>query len=271
MSNQIAFIGGGNMAYALAIGLLGADRPPSVIVADPIASQLDRFANSEIKTTADNKRAIIGADVVVLAVKPQIIRSVALEIAPLITHQLVLSIAAGIPLSALNAWFGEAVSIVRCMPNTPALIGAGISGLVRNTRTTDPQAELAHRILGCVGDVLWFGEDADLDAVTAISGSGPAYFFYLIESMIKAAIELGLAPEIARKLTLKTALGGAKMAINSDDDLEMLRQNVTSPGGTTERAIAIFNREDMQGTIVRAIFEARERSIELSQEADNDA
>ena len=271
MTKQIAFIGGGNMAYALAIGLLGADRPPSVIVADPIASQLDRFANSEIKTTADNKRAVIGADVVVLAVKPQIIRSVALEIAPLITHQLVMSIAAGVPLSALNAWFGETVSIVRCMPNTPALIGAGISGLVRNTRTTDSQAKLAHRILGCVGAVLWFEEDADLDAVTAISGSGPAYFFYLIESMIKAAIELGLIPEIARKLTLKTALGGAKMAINSDEDLEILRQNVTSPGGTTERAIAVFTREDMQGTIVRAISEARERSIELSQEADNDA
>jgi pyrroline-5-carboxylate reductase len=157
------------------------------------------------------------------------------------------------------------------MPNTPALIGAGISGLVRNTQTTDSQAELANRILSCVGDVLWFDEDADLDAVTAISGSGPAYFFYLIESMIKAAIELGLTPEIARELTLKTALGGAKMVINSDDDLEILRQNVTSPGGTTERAIAVFNREDMQETIVRAIFEARERSIELSQEADNDA
>jgi len=270
MSDQIAFIGGGNMAYALAIGLLKADSPPNVVVADPIASQRDRFANSEINTTSNNKHAVSGADVIVLAVKPKIIRLVALEIAPLITDQLVLSIAAGVPLHALSAWFGETVSIVRCMPNTPALIGAGISGLVRNTRTSDIQAELAHRILGCAGEVLWFEEDADLDVVTAISGSGPAYVFYLIEAMIKAAIELGVTPETARKLTLNTVLGGAKMALHSDDDPETLRQNVTSPGGTTERALAVFDRENMHETIVRAIAEAHKRSIELSQEADND-
>ncbi|HCP50013.1 MAG: pyrroline-5-carboxylate reductase [Gammaproteobacteria bacterium] len=270
MSDQIAFIGGGNMAYALAIGLLRTESPPNVIVADPIASQRDRFTNSEINTTSNNKRAVSGADVIVLAVKPKIVRSVALEIAPLITDQLVLSIAAGIPLHALNAWFGETASIVRCMPNTPALIGAGISGLVRNMRTSDIQAELAHRILGCAGEVLWFEEEADLDAVTAISGSGPAYIFYLIEAMIRAAIELGLTPETARKLTLNTVLGGAKMAINSDDDPETLRRNVTSPGGTTERAVAVFDHESMNETIVRAITEAHKRSIELSHEADND-
>ncbi|MFP6797118.1 MAG: pyrroline-5-carboxylate reductase [Pseudomonadales bacterium] len=271
MSNRIAFIGGGNMAYALANGLLRTDKAPNIIVADPIASQLDRFTNTEIQTTTDNKYAVSGADVIVLAVKPQIIRSVALEIAPLVTDELVLSIAAGVPLSALNAWLGKTVSIVRCMPNTPALIGAGITGLVRNTSTTRIQAELAYHILECAGDVLWFEEDADLDAVTAISGSGPAYIFYLIEAMIKGAIELGMTPEIARKLTINTALGAATMAINSDDDPEILRRSVTSPGGTTERAVAIFDREDMQGTIIRAIIEARERSIELSQEVHGDA
>ena len=269
MTDEVAFIGGGNMAYALATGLLGTESPPSIVVADPISSQLERFVNSDVNTTADNRVAISGADVIILAVKPQIIRSVALEIAPLVKTQLVLSIAAGVPLRALDTWFGETVSIVRCMPNTPALIGAGITGLVRNPRTTDAEAELAHRILGCAGEVIWFERDADLDAVTAISGSGPAYIFYLMEAMIKAASELGLTHEIARKLTLHTALGAAQMAINSNDDPGILRRNVTSPGGTTEGAVNVFDREDMQEILIRAILKAHERSIELSLEADN--
>ena len=270
MTEEVAFIGGGNMAYALATGLLGTESPPSIIVADPISTQLERFAGSDVRTTADNRKAVAGADVIILAVKPQIIRSVVLEIAPLVKTQLVLSIAAGVPLRALDNWLGETVSIVRCMPNTPALVGAGISGLVRNTRTNDAEAELARRILGCAGEVIWFEKDADLDAVTAISGSGPAYIFYLMEAMIKAASELGLTDEIARRLTLNTTLGAAQMAIISNDDPGILRRNVTSRGGTTQRAVTVLDGEDMQGILVRAIHKAHERSVELSLEADRD-
>ena len=270
MTEEVAFIGGGNMAYALATGLLGTESPPSIIVADPISTQLERFAGSDVRTTADNREAVAGADVIILAVKPQIIRSVVLEIAPLVKTQLVLSIAAGVPLRALDNWLGETVSIVRCMPNTPALVGAGISGLVRNTRTSDAEAELARRILGCAGEVIWFEKDADLDAVTAISGSGPAYIFYLMEAMIKAASELGLTDEIARRLTLNTTLGAAQMAIISNDDPGILRRNVTSRGGTTQRAVTVLDGEDMQGILVRAIHKAHERSVELSLEADLD-
>lgn len=259
---KIAFVGGGNMAHALATRL-AASWAGAVVVAEPIAEQRARFA-PPIATTADNRHAVADAAVVVLAVKPQVVEIVAREIAPALDDALVVSIAAGVPLAAVERWLGGARSVVRCMPNTPALLGAGISGLVANAVATAKERRLAEAVLRAAGDVLWFRSDADLDAVTALSGSGPAYFFYMIEALQAAGRDLGLGADASRQLAVATAAGAAAMA--AKDDAAELRQRVTSPGGTTERALSILAERSFPAALAAAVRGAFERSRELAKE-----
>ena len=263
MSDRIAFIGGGNMAFALASGLAKA-WPGPITVAEPVAAQRVRFP-APIRAVADNLAAAEDADIVVLAVKPQVIGPVAREVAPALAEgDLVISIAAGVPMPALEAWLGAGTALVRCMPNTPALIGAGITGLVANSAATEAHRQAAAEIMQAVGEALWLEREADLDAVTALSGSGPAYFFLVIEALIDAGRKLGLEGEVARRLTIATAAGAAAMA--SGDDPADLRERVTSPGGTTERALSILAEHSLSEAFAAAVAGACERSRELAEE-----
>ena len=262
MTPNIAFIGGGNMAHALATRLASSSAG-SIVVAEPVAEQRARFA-PPIATSADNVEAVEAADVVVIAVKPNVVEQVARQIAPAIGTRLVVSIAAGVPIAAIDAWLGGGRAVVRVMPNTPALIGAGISGLAANEAVDAKQRALAESILATAGEVVWFDTDAHLDAVTALSGSGPAYFFYVIEALAQAGEQLGLAPDVAKRLVVATAAGAAAMA--AQDDPGELRQRVASPGGTTQAALSILAEQSLPDTFVKAVRGAFERSQELAQE-----
>ena len=271
---RIAFIGGGNMAFALVGGLRAASDPEGgmpgtrleIVVADPIPGQLARFDG--VSTTQANAVAVDSADAVVLAVKPQVMREVVAAL-PLTVRQLVISIAAGVPIEAIARWTSAKQPIVRCMPNTPALLGAGISGLTAN-RFVDPgMRALAERILSAAGQVVWFDDEDSLHAVTALSGSGPAYAFYLIEGMIEAGVELGIDAAIAERLATATVLGAARMAEADSVGPRVLRDRVTSPGGTTERAISILESARVRAKFKRAIQAACQRSRELAEEFGN--
>jgi len=267
--DRIAFVGAGNMARALAGGLLRAGaRAADLIAADPLAQQREQLASLGIATTDDNANAIDRAAVVVLAVKPQVMRSVVEALAPHVTQdQLVISIAAGVPIRAIEQWLSLARPIVRCMPNTPALYGVGITAMYPNAAVSARQRTLAESVLAGAGEVVWVRDEAQLDAVTAVSGSGPAYYFYLMEAMQRAARTLGLDEELARKLTLATAHGAAVMAKESRDGAAQLRKNVTSPGGTTERAISVLDARAVASAFEEAIVAAEKRSRELASEA----
>jgi len=249
------------MAFALTQGLRGLG--DEIIVADPVMEQLQRF--KEVTTTLDNGSAVRNADAVVLAVKPQVLESAARAL-PLGPSQLVISIAAGVPSRAITGWTSEHQPIVRCMPNTPALLQAGITGLTANDAVSRTQKGLAEKILSSVGDVIWFDDESYLDAVTALSGSGPAYILYILESMIDAGIELGLDQKTAKHLAITTGLGAARMADKADVSLTELRNRVTSPGGTTERAISILESAQVRTGIIKAIKGAWQRSRELAKE-----
>jgi pyrroline-5-carboxylate reductase len=262
----IAFIGAGNMARSLVSGLLAGGLEPSCIRAsDPAAAQREALRGLGIATSADNAATIRAADVVVLAVKPQVLKAVVCAL-PLHREQLILSIAAGVPIASLERWSATEQPIVRCMPNTPALLGAGITGLYANAAVSRAARELAERVLGAAGRILWVAAESDLDAVTAVSGSGPAYFFYLMEAMIEAGETLGLPRESAIALTLETAYGAALMARETDVDPASLRHNVTSPGGTTERALTILDDAGARRIIVDAVRGAAVRARELAKE-----
>ncbi len=263
MSGAVAFIGGGNMSHALATRLATTSSAP-VLVSEPVAEQRARFA-APVVTTADNVAAVRGASAVVLAVKPQVLESVSREIAPALgTDQLVVSIAAGVPMAAIQGWLGADMAVVRCMPNIAALIGAGISGLVANDFVSAAQRAEAANIMSAAGAVEWFDSDADLDVVTALSGSGPAYFFHAIEALAQAGENLGMDAEVARRLVVATAAGAAAMA--ATDDPAALRARVTSPGGTTERALSILAEWSFSKALDAAVHGARERSRELARE-----
>ena len=268
MTLSIAFIGGGNMGFALAAGVLANSDDARVTVADPFPEQLERFASLDIETTADNHRAIEGSDTVVLAVKPQILEAVARDLAVHLSGQVVISIAAGVPLAALESWLGSDTPIVRCMPNTPAFLAKGMTGLVANANVSAAARTAADTLLRAVGDVEWFDDEAALDAVTAISGSGPAYFFAMIEAMVEAGVGLGLTPEAALRLAARTAEGAAAMVLDGEDPGE-LRVRVTSPGGTTERALSILQNGAFAQTVAHAVAGAHDRSVELKEEFGN--
>ena len=210
-------------------------------------------------------------DVVVLAVKPQTLSSVAKSAAALIQQKkpLVVSIAAGISQQSLSQWLGADTAIVRCMPNTPALVLTGATALHANANVTDEQCDLAENILRSVGIALWVKDESQLDAVTAVSGSGPGYYFLLMEAMEKASLELGLNEETARLLVQQTALGAAKIALESSESPEQLRRRVTSLGGTTQRAIEVFEQGGFAELVSKALHAARDRSVEMSKQSEN--
>jgi len=270
MSN-ICFIGGGNMATSLIGGLIAQGHPAdSISVSDPNESQRSRLEKTfSINTFADCGEAMNNADIVVLAVKPQVMKDVTLSIAAAIKEEakqpLFVSIAAGINLYSLESWLGKDQAVVRCMPNTPSLIQLGASGLFANERTSIVQKNLAETVLKAAGIVQWVQSEAEIDAVTAVSGSGPAYYFLLMESMIDAGVELGLSRETASELTIQTAIGAAQMAKESDVDVAELRRRVTSPGGTTEQAINTFEGAHLRDIVKAALNAANHRSGELAE------
>ena len=269
-SPQLAFIGAGNMASALIGGLVkqgfAAER---IVASDPMTATLDKLASvAPVRRTSDNIDAIATADVVVLAIKPQMMKQVLEPLADLLRQRrpLIISIAAGIEIASIERWLGGQLPIVRCMPNTPALVQLGATGLFANAAVSTAQREQADAILRAVGIALWVDNEAQLDAVTAVSGSGPAYFFMVMEAMQAAGEQLGLPVETAKLLTLQTALGAARMALDSDVDTAELRRRVTSPNGTTERAIASFEADDLRGMFLRALTACNDRSAELARE-----
>jgi len=266
----LSFIGGGNMAGSLIAGLIADGwNPASIRVSDTDTRQLERLSQRfPIETSSDNAQAVAGADVLVLAVKPQVLEGVAHTIASSVArvNPLVISIAAGIPETALRQWLGDKTAIVRCMPNTPAMVQSGATGMYANPLVTDEQRSIAESILRAVGIVVWVDDEAMMDAVTALSGSGPAYIFLFIEALQASARELGLAEETAYLLALQTVFGAAKMALESQEDAATLRQRVTSPGGTTERAINTFQEGGFEKLVSKALYAAAERSRELAKE-----
>ncbi|KAI2679140.1 pyrroline-5-carboxylate reductase [Pseudomonas sp. TNT3] len=265
---RIAFIGAGNMAASLIGGLRAKGLDATQIRASDPGAETRARVNAEhgIEVFADNADAIQGADVVVLAVKPQAMKAVCEAIRPsLKPNQLVVSIAAGITCASMNNWLGDQ-PIVRCMPNTPALLRQGVSGLFATGQVTAEQREQAQELLSAVGIALWLNEEQQLDAVTAVSGSGPAYFFLLIEAMTAAGVKLGLPAEIAAQLTLQTALGAAHMAVASDVDAAELRRRVTSPAGTTEAAIKSFQAGGFEALVEKALGAAAHRSAEMAEQ-----
>ena len=272
-TNKIGFIGGGNMASSLINGLIASGHAPEQIwVSDINPDTLTTLKKQlNVNTSANNDDVINAVDVVVLAVKPQTLGAVAQNIAAPIQQKksLVVSIAAGINQNSLSRWLGADTAIVRCMPNTPALVLTGATALHANDKVTGEQRDLAENILRSVGIALWVENESELDAVTAVSGSGPAYYFLLMEAMEKAALELGLSQETARLLVQQTALGAAKIALESAESPEQLRKRVTSPGGTTQRAIETFEQGGFTELVSKALHAARDRSIEMSKQMEN--
>ncbi len=269
----IAFIGGGNMAASLIGGLIAHGHPADGIwVTDPDVERLrhcqERFA---VCTTGDNAHATARADTVVLAVKPQVMRTVTEALADAVREKspLVVSIAAGVLEADIARWLGGKPAIVRCMPNTPALLGAGATGLYANAQVSATQRSAAEQIMRAAGVTLWVEDEAQLDAVTAVSGSGPAYFFLLMELMEKVGAELGLDPAAARTLTLHTALGAARMALEAGEAPATLRQRVTSPNGTTHAAVTSFLDGGLEDRVRDALTAARDRAAELGRELGN--
>lgn len=267
-SPRIAFIGAGNMASSLIGGLLAEGfQTNQLIASDPGADTRSRVAEQfAIATTDDNAQAVAGADVIVLAVKPQVMKAVCQALAPqLSAGQLIVSVAAGIPCVSLENWLGN-VAVVRCMPNTPALRRQGVSGLFANAQVNSAQRALAEQLLGAVGIYLWVEQESLIDAVIAVSGSGPAYFFLMMEAMTEAGAKLGLPRADAEKLALYTALGAADMAIHADVDAAELRRRVTSPGGTTEQAIRTFEEGGLRNLVEQAMNNCAARAAEMAEQ-----
>jgi pyrroline-5-carboxylate reductase len=268
----IAFIGGGNMARSLIGGLVarGSDAA-SVRVVDPNADSRDALARDfGVRTFADASEAVDGAVTWVLATKPQVLRGVCESLAGVAqtTRPLVLSIAAGITATQLDRWLGGNVPVVRTMPNTPALLGAGVTGLFANARVDEAGRARAQALLESAGETVWIDDEARMDAVTAVSGSGPAYIFLLAEAMEEAAIAQGLPAQDARTLVLQTVLGAARMLVESDEAPAELRRRVTSPGGTTQAAIETFEAGGLRTLVAEAIANAARRGGELSAAND---
>jgi pyrroline-5-carboxylate reductase len=267
---QIGFIGGGNMAAALIGGLLDGGYPrENIWVSDIDQDKLQHLSTQYgVKTSLDNQGIAQNVDVLVLAVKPQIAKSVLtnLGVGSLRSESIVISIVAGILESDIEKWLGGPVALIRAMPNTPALIRSGASALHANARVEDEQRDIAESILRAVGLVVWLESESQLDAVTAISGSGPAYFFLLMEAMEESALQLGLDQQTARLLIEQTAFGAAKIALEVEESPAELRKRVTSPGGTTQKALETFEKGGFRALVAEALSAAHGRSLELSRE-----
>jgi pyrroline-5-carboxylate reductase len=269
LKETLAFIGGGNMARSLIGGLIAQGLPAKqVVVSDPLETQRAALAQQyDVQVTADNATAVINAQVVVLAIKPQEMQNVAQQLAPTLAKQqpLVISVAAGIRADALQRWLGG-LAVVRTMPNRPALNGCGVTGMFAPAQVSTAQRELAQRIMGAVGKAVWVEQETLIDAVTAVSGSGPAYFFLLMELLEAAGVELGLPQETARTLAIETAYGSGLMAREVSDPPGVLREQVTSKGGTTEAALKVFAANDIKRIVSDAVKAAAARSAELAQQ-----
>lgn len=269
-NKKISFIGGGNMAQALISGLVSCGIEPSLItVADPsseVREQLAAKGLSTVDPTADATAAITDADIVVLAVKPQVMKPVVSAFADALDNQLVISVAAGLSTDLLSDMLNGYGNIVRAMPNTPAMIQMGATGLYGTDGITAEQKQLATAVMEASGLVMWVDNEAHMHAVTAVSGSAPAYMFYFIESMVDGAVALGLDKEQASALAMQTMLGAAKMAMNSDDAPAELRRKVTSPNGTTQAAVESMQANDIGRQIIEAMQACYDRSQALSEE-----
>lgn len=264
---RLGFIGGGNMGRAIVGGLIASGFPAAQItVADPHApGRQDLERSYGIRTTADNIVATSSADVLVLAVKPQQMAEVVRALSPALatSKPLLLSVAAGIRLAQLSSWAGPGIAVVRSMPNRPALLGVGATGLYADTTATAEQRALAEQVLAVTGLTVWVETEAALDWVTALSGSGPAYFFLLAELLARAASAHGMAPETAARLAAHTLHGAGRMAVTPGAELARLRTEVTSKGGTTAAALASFQAHDLAGIVEAAVVAAANRSREL--------
>ncbi len=283
----IGFIGGGNMAGSLIGGLISAGFSASnITVAEPDKIRRQKLSQQfNIYTSAENNETL-SCEIIILAVKPQLLKTVCLQLGQQLDNSkanklLFISIAAGVKSTEINRWLNNKSdkqgtgqtnghAIVRCMPNTPALLQCGVSGLFANTLVTDIQKQQAEQIMQAVGIVVWLENEHQLNAVTAVSGSGPAYFFLMMEAMQQAGEKLGLATDIAQQLVLQTALGAARMATESDLSPAELRQKVTSKGGTTEQAILSFQSANFQQIVLNALEAANNRSISLADELGSD-
>ena len=269
-NKKISFIGGGNMAQALISGLVSCGVKPSLItVADPSSEAREQLAAKGLNTvdpTADAKAAVIDADIVVLAVKPQVMKAVVSSFSDVLDKQLVISVAAGLSTELLSDMLGGYDNIVRAMPNTPAMIQMGATGLYGTDNISAEQKQLATAVMEASGLVMWVDNEEHMHAVTAVSGSAPAYMFYFIESMVDGAVALGLDKEQASALAMQTMLGAAKMAMNSEDAPAELRRKVTSPNGTTQAAVESMQANDIGGQIVEAMQACYDRSQALSEE-----
>ncbi|MBZ0332510.1 pyrroline-5-carboxylate reductase [Halomonas sp. ANAO-440] len=270
MASRVTFIGAGNMASAIIGGMIDSGHPATGITATSpsdafLAPIHERYG---IRTNTDNAAAVRDADVVVLAVKPQVMRDVCEGLRDTLQRQrpLIVSVAAGIDAATLQAWMGGGTALVRCMPNTPSLVGAGAAGLYATPEVTDEQRNQASELLGAVGLVEWVEEESLLDAVTAVSGSGPAYFFLMFEAMEEAGVKLGLPAETARRLAIQTALGAARMAQESELTPARLKRDVMSPGGTTERAVEHLEQAGLRGTMIDAMEACAKRAREMGDE-----
>ncbi|MFQ5659468.1 MAG: pyrroline-5-carboxylate reductase [Gammaproteobacteria bacterium] len=267
-NNRICFLGCGNMGRSLIGGILANGyRAELLCGADPDPRQRDNIKQRfGIEVYQNNRDAINGADVVVLAIKPQVMQATLSAVAEMLIKQdpLIISIAAGIRLSSIGKWLQKELSVVRVMPNTPALIQAGAAALFANRQVSSAQSELAETILRSVGTAVWVDDEGLMDTVTALSGSGPAYFFLLMEVLEKAAVELGLPQQKARLLTMETAFGAAKMVMESGQDAATLRQQVTSPGGTTEQALKVLTQGGLEELFRDALQAAHRRSVQLA-------
>ncbi|WP_104487803.1 pyrroline-5-carboxylate reductase [Acinetobacter indicus] len=263
---NISFIGGGNMAQALIGGLIARGMPSTrITVADPVEKIRLLLEEKDVHVTEDNQAAIRDADIVVFAVKPQVLASVLQPLKGQFEGKLVISIVAGAEIATISALL-DTDRVVRVMPNTPALVQTGAHGLYAHDAVDSKDRELASQVLAATGLTIWVSSEAQIDAVTAVSGSGPAYFFYMMESMIRAGKNLGLDEKVATALTLQTALGAAQMAITSSNTPAELRKNVTSPNGTTQAALEVFDRAQVSQNIQAALAAAKTRSQELAAE-----
>lgn len=266
---RIAFIGAGNMAKSIIGGLLAEGFSREHLSASARSDQTLAQVSAQfgIQTDSDNQTLAASAEIVLLAVKPQVLKTVAQALRPALTHQpLIISVAAGITTHSLEQWLGDDQAIVRAMPNTPSQVRLGACGAFATPRVSEAQRHQAQQILAAVGMVQWLAEERLLEAVTAVSGSGPAYFFFMMEAMIDAGVSLGLTQESARELVLQTALGAAQLAKSSDLEVAELRRRVTSPGGTTEQAILSFERDELRAIVQRAMDACAARAVALSEQ-----
>lgn len=269
-SVTIAFIGGGNMTHSLVGGLvLSGYQAERIWVCDPHTEKLQNLAaNYNIQTTQLSEEAIAQAEVVVFAVKPQALQQAVTQLASRLanTKPLLISVAAGVTTAALQTWLGFETAIIRCMPNTPAIVGSGASALYANRYVNQKQKEIAESIIRSVGLAIWLEQEEQLNTVTALSGSGPAYFLLVMEALQEAAEHAGLTRQQAKLLTVQTALGTARLALETDQPISELRKNVTSRGGTTERGLHVLQENNIESIFAKALQAARQRAVELSQQ-----